>query len=181
MGTSLAHHTQNYFGYTCEPLRHFCFISWTFSAFGAGWNSHISHPYNNTGLINSSNKSVIKSGFRNMPICDITLGTSDTTLLILTSSACMWACRHVLICADLCWHVPTLSVLVGPIISTLLGADILECAGMCQHLETCRHVPIYDVTLGTFDINHLDLIWMLACVNTCGHADMCWYVPTCAD
>ena len=22
---------------------------------------------------------------------------------------------------------------------------------------------------------------MLVCVSTCGHADMCWYVPTCAD
>ena len=62
---------------------------------------------------------------------------------------------------------------------------------MCQHMRTCRHVlicadmcryvPKCTITLGISDTNHLDLIWMLACVSTCGHADMCWYVTACAD
>ena len=64
-------------------------------------------------------------------------------------------------------------------------------AGMCQHMWTCRHalicadmfwyVPTCDITLGTCDTNHLDLICIPVCVSTCGHADMCWYVPTCAN
>ena len=31
------------------------------------------------------------------------------------------------------------------------------------------------------DSDHLDFIYMPACVSTCGHADMYWYVPACAN
>ena len=44
-----------------------------------------------------------------------------------------------------------------------------------------QHVPTCSITLGTSAAKHLDIICMLACVRTYGHADMCWYVPTCAD
>ena len=119
----------------------------------------------------------------------ITFGTSDTKHLDLTSKlACVSTCGH----ADMCWCVPTCANMYhhprhlwyqqcGP----YLHAD------MCQHMWTCRHVlicadmwwyvPTCDITLGTCDTNHLDLTSKLACVNTCGHADMCWCVPTCAD
>ena len=45
----------------------------------------------------------------------------------------------------------------------------------------CWHVPTCDIILGTSDTNHLDLICMLTCVSTYGHADMCRYVTICVD
>ena len=63
----------------------------------------------------------------------------------------MWTCRHVLIGADMCWHVPT-------------------CPDMCRHVPTC------DITLGTHDINHFDIICILLYVLIC--ADICWYVAS---
>ena len=65
-------------------------------------------------------------------------------------------CRHVPICADMCWYGPTCANMYHQ-------SQHLWCkpfgpylhAGMCQHIWTCRHV--------------------LIC------ADMSWYGPTCAD
>ena len=92
----------------------------------------------------------------------------------------MWTCRYVLICADICWHVTSLSAPMIPIIWTRSAiqhvsahVDMPTCANMCWH------VPTYDIILGTSDTNHLDLCSMLACVSTCGHADM-WPLM-CAD
>ena len=55
---------------------------------------------------------------------------------------------------------------------------------MCWYMPTCadkcRHVPTCDINQDTSYNDHLDLIWMLACVSICGHAGICWYVPTCA-
>ena len=102
----------------------------------------------------------------------------------------LWTCRHVLICADMCQHVKPLS---APLISTIWNLswmlacwhlDMPTCADMCRHVPTCadmcRHVPTCDINLDTSYSDHLDLIWMLACVSICGHVGMCWYVPTCA-
>ena len=94
-------------------------------------------------------------------------------------------------CADMCRDMPTLWVLAKPITSTLFRYRHLGCAGMCQHRETCRHVPTCadmcrhvptcDINLDTSYSYHLDVIQMLTCVATGGNADMSWYVPTCAD
>ena len=61
-----------------------------------------------------------------------------------------------------------------------------EClGGMAWHSERmsqsgCRHTC--DIIFGPFDRrDDLDLICMLTCASTCGHADMCWYVPTSVD
>ena len=94
----------------------------------------------------------------------------------------LWTCRHVLICADVCWHVPTC-------VNTLSTCEtnhfnLIQVPTSWDVLETCPYVLIcttWDITFDTSDTNHLDLIWMLASVGTCGHADMCWYVLTCAD
>ena len=87
-------------------------------------------------------------------------------------------------CTDMCRDVPTLWVLVKPIISTYSGADIwdpLVCVNTGKHGDMCWHVPTCDIYLDTFDNDHLDLIQMLAYVSPCGHADMCWYMPACAN
>ena len=93
-----------------------------------------------------------------MPTCDITFGPYDTNDLdLICMLTYVSTCGH----ADMCWYVPT-------------------CADMCRHvsiLPTCN----VSITLGTPDTNHLDRICTLAGVSTCGHAGMCWYVPTCAD
>ena len=98
---------------------------------------------------------------------------------------CADMCRHVPTCANTwnhsqhlwyqpfeCWHVAA-------------HLDMPTCADMSRHVPTCtdmsRRVPTYDINIDTFYSDHLDLIWMLACVSICGHAGMCWYVPTCAD
>ena len=44
------------------------------------------------------------------------------------------------------------------------------CADMCRHVK-----PLSAPLISTI----WNLSWMLACVSTFGHADMCWYVPTC--
>ena len=92
--------------------------------------------------------------------------------------ACLSICGHMPTCADMwnksqhlwfqpfetylqCWHASA-------------HLDMPTCAGMCRHVPTC------DIDLDTCHSDHLDLIWMLACVSICGHAGMCWYVPTCA-
>ena len=150
---------------------------------------------------------------RHVPTCETTLNTTDINQLklILHASICqhIWTCRHVLICADMCWHLPTcqhVQPLSEPLIQTIwnlscmlayvskLGhADISwyppSCAGMCQHVPTyninvptcagkCQHVKPLAASL-------IPTIWNLFCmltyVSTFGHADMCWYVPTCAD
>ena len=55
-----------------------------------------------------------------------------------------------------------------------VSVDMPICADMCRHVTTC------DINLDTCYSDHLDLIQILVCVSTCGHADMCWYLPTCA-
>ena len=90
----------------------------------------------------------------------------------------IWTCRHVLF-VDMCQHVASLPVPLIPTIWTLSA-----CWHVPAHMDMptcaiCRYVPTCSVTLGTSDTNHLDLICMLVCVSTYGHADMCWYVPTC--
>ena len=77
-------------------------------------------------------------------------------------------------CADMCRHVVSLSAPLIPTIWTLprcwhvsAHVDIPICADMCRHVLTC------DITLSTYDTNHLDKICNPACVSTCGHADMC--------
>ena len=121
---------------------------------------------------------------------------------------CAGTCRHVSTpgniptCADMCRHMPTCDIIFGPCdtndldlicmltyVSTCGHADmcwyVLICADMCRHVlmcaDMCRYVPTCNITLGTSDTNHLDLITMLARVSTCGHADMCWHVPTYTD
>ena len=102
----------------------------------------------------------------------------------------MWTCRYVLICADMCQHVTSLSVPMMPIICTWSAfqyvsahVDMPTCAYMCWHVLTC------DIILGTSDANHLDLISMLTYVCqhiwTCRHVsicvNICWHVPACAN
>ena len=99
-------------------------------------------------------------------------------------------------CADMCWLVTLMCRHVPTCETTLSTSDtnhlkLILHAGMCQHIWTCRHVlicadmcwhvPTSEINLDTSDGSHLDLIWMLACVSICGHADVCWYVPTCAN
>ena len=103
----------------------------------------------------------------------------------------IWTCRHVLICADMCWYVPTCDITLGTCDTNHLELICISvCVSTCGHVDMCWyvpsanmcwHVPTCDITLGTSDTNHLDLTSKLACVSTCGHADMCCYVPTYAD
>ena len=128
---------------------------------------------------------------RHVPTCNITLGISDTNPLDITCMlacvstldmpTCADMCRHLLICVDMCQHVPSLSVSLIRTLSTVSACwhvsahlDMPTCADMCRHVSTCR------ITLGTSDANQFDLICMLACVSTYGHADVCWHVPTCS-
>ena len=91
-----------------------------------------------------------------------------------------WTCRYVLTCADMCQHVTITSTSLIAIIYTLS-----RCWHVSAHLDMrtcadkCRHVPTCDINHDTSYSDHLDLIWMLACVSICGHVGMCWYVPTC--
>ena len=94
---------------------------------------------------------------------------------IWTLPPCWHVSAHVdmPICAYMCQHVTSLSAPMIPIIWTWSAiqyvsahVDMPTCANMCWH------VPTYDIILGTSDTNHLDLCSMLACVSTCGHADM---------
>ena len=98
----------------------------------------------------------------------------------------MWTCRYVLICADMCQHVTSLSASMIPIIWTWSAIQYVSahvhmptCAHVLTCADMCRHVLTYDIILGASDTNHLDLCSMLACVSTCGHADM-WPLM-CAD
>ena len=56
---------------------------------------------------------------------------------------------------------------------------------MCQHIWTCRHVLIFvDMCqhVASLSVPLIPIIWTLsACwyVSAHGHADLCWYVPTC--
>ena len=85
----------------------------------------------------------------------------------------IWTCRHVLICTDMCQHVASLSAPLIPTIWTLPP---------CWYVSAHVYMPICaDITLGTYDTNHLDMICIPVCVSTCGHADTRWYVLTCAD
>ena len=94
----------------------------------------------------------------------------------------IWTCRHVLICADMCWYVPTCANMYhhskhlwckpfGPYLH----------AGMCQHSWTSRHVLICaDICrhVASLSSSLIPTIWTLP---------PCWYVsarvdmPTCAD
>ena len=90
-------------------------------------------------------------------------------------------------CADLCRHVPTCANMWSH--SQHLWYQpfetYLECWHVSAHLDMptcacmCRHVPTCDINHDTSDSDHLDLIWMLACVSICGHVGVCWYVPIC--
>ena len=101
----------------------------------------------------------------------------------------IWTCRHVVICADMCWHVPTcdinldtsdsdhLDFIYMPACVSICGhADmcwyVSACAGMCQHVQSLSAPLIPTIW---------NLSWMLACVSTFGHADMFWCVLTCAS
>ena len=111
-------------------------------------------------------------------------------------------CWYVPTCAGKCQLVKPLLAPLIPTIWTLpcmlarvstFGLNILFMQGavyinydtplVTAHLDMptctdmCRHVTL---NLDTFDSGHLDLIWILGCVSICGHADMCWYVLTCA-
>ena len=89
----------------------------------------------------------------------------------------IWTCRHVLISCDMCRHAPTCSIISASLIPTIwtlppswhvsAHVDMPICADMC------RHVPTSDITLDSYDANHLDMICIPVCVSTCGHADMC--------
>ena len=95
-------------------------------------------------------------------------------------------------CADMYRDMPTLWVLAKPITSTLFRCRHLGCAGMCQHRETCRHVPTCadmcrhvptcDINLDTSYSDHLSRCWHVSApveMPTC--PDMCRHVLTCAD
>ena len=56
-----------------------------------------------------------------------------------------------------------------------VSVDMSTCADMFRHVPTC------DINHDTSYSDHLDVIWMLACVSICGHTGMCWYVPACAN
>ena len=108
--------------------------------------------------------------------------------LYLDAGMCqyLWICRHVLICANMCRHVPTCETTLSTSDANHLKR-ILH-VGMCQHIWTCRHVLIcadmcqhVKPPLAPLIPTIWNLSWMLACVSTFGHADMCWYEPTCAD
>ena len=132
---------------------------------------------------------------RHVPTCDINIDTSYSDHLdLIWMLACVSTCGH----ADMCWYVPTCAntwnhsqhhwyqpfeiYLECWHVSAHL--DMPTYADMCRHVprcaDMCRHVPTCDINIDTSYSNNLDLIWMLACVSTFGHADMCWYVPACA-
>ena len=128
-----------------------------------------------------------------VPTSETTLSTSDTNhlKLILHAGMCqqIGTCRYVLICAGMCWHVPTCANMwhYSRHLWWRSFRSYLH-AGMCQHLWTCRHVlicadmcqhvkPPSSPLISTI----WNLSWMLACVSTFGHANICWYVPTCAE
>ena len=99
----------------------------------------------------------------------------------LDMPTCVDMCRHVLTCADMSalsrhfrWRsfIPNLDAVMCQYLWTC--RHVLICADMCWHVPTCA------INFDTSYSDHLDLIWMLACVSICGHAGMCWYVPTCA-
>ena len=119
-----------------------------------------------------------------VPTCDINLETSDSDHLdVIYMPACVSTCGH----ADMCWYVPTCANMWNhPQHLWYRPFEIyLECWHVSAHLDmlTCvdmsRHVPTCDINIDTSYSDHLDLIWMLACVSVCRHGDMCWYVPTC--
>ena len=123
-----------------------------------------------------------------VPTCDINPDTSDSDHLDFIYMPYVSICGH----ADMCWYVPTCDGMcqhMQPLSDTNHLKLILN-AGMCQHnwtcwyvltcADMCRHVPTCDINHDTSYSDHLDLIWMLACVSICGHTGMCWYVPTCA-
>ena len=120
---------------------------------------------------------------RHVPKCDINLDTSDSDLIYMP--ACVSTCGH----ADMCWYVPTCADTWNhPQHLWYQPLEIyLECWHVSTHLdmptcaEMCRHVPTCDNNIDTSYSNHLDLIWMWACVSICGHAGMCWYVSTCGE
>ena len=104
----------------------------------------------------------------------------------------LWTCRRVLICANMCGHVPASANMWNHSqhIWYQPFETYLACCHVSAHMDmphvlkfagTCWHVPTCDINLDTSDSDNLYLIWMLACVSICGHVDMCWYVSTCAD
>ena len=53
----------------------------------------------------------------------------------------MWTCRHVLICADICQHVPSLTASLIPTIWTLSCQPMSAHISTCRHAQMCWHVP----------------------------------------
>ena len=100
---------------------------------------------------------------------------------------CANMCRHVSTpvymptCTDMCHHMPTFSVPVRPLISTLFTCrhpwmcwHVLEtCAGMYQHVTSLSAplIPIIWTIYGCWHVSPLVemLIW----------SDMCSHLPTC--
>ena len=56
------------------------------------------------------------------------------------------------------------------------------------YFELCTYCNILDIYL-SWNMNSVKclfiwnywIIYFVTCVSICGHADMCWYVPTCGD
>ena len=119
----------------------------------------------------------------------------------------IWTCQHVLICADMCWHVPTCDIIFGPYDTNELDLIcMLIYVSTCGHADMCRHVPIcadmcwyvptcvdmcQHVTLASLSAPLIPTSWTLSAPGRCQHmwkcrhvlicADMCWYMPTCAN
>ena len=127
---------------------------------------------------------------RYVPTCvdmcqHITLASLSAPLIptIWTLSACCYVSARVDMptCADMCQHVASLSAFLiqtiwalSPCWHVSAHVDMPTCAGMCRYVSTYNT----SITLGTSDTNHLDLVCMLLCVSTCGHADMCQHVAS---
>ena len=104
----------------------------------------------------------------------------------------MWTCRYVLICADMCQHVTSLSAPMIPIIWTWSAfqyvsahVDMPTCANMCWHVPTCANMYHHSRHLWYEPFEAYLRAGMCQHIWTCRHvlicADMCWYWPTCAN
>ena len=136
---------------------------------------------------------------RYVPTCTSTLGISDTNHLdLICMLACVSSCGHadmcwyVPTCADMCWHVTSLSAPLIPIIWTLptswyvsAHVDMPTCADMYRHVPTCADMCQHVLALSA---SLIPTIWTLsACWHVSVHvdmptcADMCRHVPICAN